>query len=236
MSHVEIGGVRYACPFASLFHPLSAIEFSELRTSVAQQERILQPVIVCTTPTHGRTLIDGINRERAARDLGVPLPLNDLGNLTDERAEIIARDSNDRRRHLTPDQVVESRRFRDAMILRLKNDEGLSTRTIAEKAGASVGTVSTVLSKIGSGVQSRTPGDESEDDEPGESFSRGRDGKKYRQAPRAAARPSQAAVARPRYSLDVRFTGTVEEFLTQINDAVAGTPADTQLSFRLIVE
>jgi hypothetical protein len=210
MRTVTIGGVEYACPFAGLFKPLSATEYAELRSSVADQNRFLYGVLVCTTPTHGKTFLDGLNRERVSRELGIPLRVTDLGEMSDEAALAVSRDANDRRRHLTPEEIAASRAHRDEMILKLRAEERLSTRTIAEKVGADHTTVSRVLKK------------QSDNGSVAPATVQSRDGKErpaYQHTPRVARRPSQEQ-AEPAEPAAV-VVETVEQFMAANPDYCA---------------
>lgn len=183
MTTVTIDGERFSCPFSGIFNPLTQDEYSKLLASVSEVGRILQPVLTCTIPDLGRCMIDGLHRHRVSEETGIPLYVADLGTLNFENAEIIARDANDRRRHLTPDQIAASRTERNALLLKLRG-EGLSTREIAKRTGTTQSTVARQLSKNGSGDADESP------EESSDYYVNGSDGKQYRQAPRASVRPS----------------------------------------------
>ena len=125
-----------ARPFAGLFRPLTPAERGALRESVAK-DGIRSPVFTYDSPTHGPAVIDGLNRLDTAAELGIPpeaIPVTDLGRISDEAAERLARDLNVARRHLTPEEQQAARVSRVKRVAELRS-EGASIRVIAARVG-----------------------------------------------------------------------------------------------------
>lgn len=177
MKRVEINGRTYALPFASLLRPLTDDERDQLAASV-ETHGVMQAVVTYTSPTHGRSVIDGMHRaveaERQGRD---DVPTLDLGRLPDEDARERCLDLNLSRRHLSAaeiEQAADARRVRVAGA----RAAGESLRAIADREGVSLAQVQRDAAREAPaaagppGVPGGTP-------EPGKV--KGRDGKTYSQ-------------------------------------------------------
>lgn len=173
------------CPFAATFPDLNADEEAYLRESFGRYG-VRNPILTYDSPTHGFALIQGRNRHRIGTQLGVPIPRFHFGEIDDATAEGISVDVQAAGRLLTPGAVERVRRVTAAALA------GKSRRAIAAENGVSTRTVGRDLeeSDDGPGVASATPGPE------GERWSAfvggkvlGRDGKTYRQAPKALRPP-----------------------------------------------
>jgi hypothetical protein len=132
---VPVGCLRVAVPFADLFRPHTPDELAALRQAIAD-DGVLSPVLTCTTPTWGRTLVDGLARVELAGALGVACPVADLGHLPDEDARRKATDLNAARRHLTAAELERARRDRILRVVESRAQRK-STRTIAREEGLS---------------------------------------------------------------------------------------------------
>lgn len=132
----------YATPFADLFRELTPAERRELTDSI-RAAGVLSAVLVYTSPEHGPSILDGLNRWAIARELGVPCPVNDLGSMGDQDARELAEQANHCRRHLTPAdwQAMAAARAERVKRVAEKRKEGKSLRTIAEEEGISEKTV-----------------------------------------------------------------------------------------------
>jgi len=130
---VVIGGVSYACPFEPLFRPLSAEEGRTLEESIAENG-VQYRVKVCRTPGWGNTLIDGEHRALITARLKLPCPKDDLGELPDELAALLAVELNAGRRQLSPGELEQKRRDRVDRVAAARR-AGKSLRAIADEVG-----------------------------------------------------------------------------------------------------
>ena len=160
MRRVTINGETYALPFFRLFREHTDIESRELTESI-RNIWIQVPVVVYTSPTHGRAVIDGIGRANKALEIDADknVPIKDYGHISDADAEAIARHLN-KRRHLTPEELKEIRETELKRIPELRK-AGMSLRAIAKEVREDVATVHRTLRQ--ELVESSTSDDENDD-------------------------------------------------------------------------
>jgi hypothetical protein len=152
VSRVHINGVSYATPFARLFREHTDTEYRELRDSI-RDVGVQIKVIVYTSELHGRSVIDGIGRARAASELDLAdVPVHDCGKIADDVAEALARHLN-KRRHLTPEELktVRAKELERAAALR---KTGMSLRAIAKETNLNL---FAIRGEVGDTSRVRTP-------------------------------------------------------------------------------
>lgn len=137
MTRVEIDGETYACPFASLFRPLTEAEEGRLRSSISAHG-VRSPVLAFISPTYGRAIIDGLNRSRLALALDKSVMVLNLGNLPDAQAKELADQLNRARRHLSLEEQQAQRTERVHRVVAARVDEKKSFRAIAKTEEVSV--------------------------------------------------------------------------------------------------
>lgn len=177
-----MNGSLYAIPFANLLPSHTDEQRNGLREAIQLAGRIIDPVTTGIT-SHGRTIIDGVTRARIAIELGLPVPTDDQGELTDAEAQQMAEDLNVHRRHLTPHQYNE---YLNRQIAR-KRFQGQSVRKIAGDLGIPLATTHRMMTAQyvkGQVFHSGTPPDDEEDENedeypPSPSRIIGADGKSY---------------------------------------------------------
>ena len=116
-------------PYALLLPVLTEAEYAALKADI-EAHGILVPVIV---DAEGLVL-DGVHRTRIAEELGIDVPVSQMGQVSEERKMHLAVGLNMRRRHLDAD------RRRD-LVRRLADEQGFSVRKIASITGWSKSTV-----------------------------------------------------------------------------------------------
>lgn len=146
MRRVRVNGELRALPFANLFRKHTETESKELSDSI-RDIWIQIPVVLYTSPTHGDSIIDGIGRVDKALEIDAErkIPTVDLGEITDEAAEAMARHLN-KRRHLTPEELKELREKELKRIPELRR-AGMSLRSIAKEVHEHPDTVRKILNK-----------------------------------------------------------------------------------------
>lgn len=146
MRRVRVNGELRALPFANLFRKHTETESKELSDSI-RDIWIQIPVVLYTSPTHGDSIIDGIGRVDKALEIDAErkIPTVDLGEITDEAAEVMARHLN-KRRHLTPEELKELREKELKRIPELRR-AGMSLRAIAKEVREHPDTVRKILNK-----------------------------------------------------------------------------------------
>jgi hypothetical protein len=97
---------------------------------------VLVPVLTYDSPTLGLCVLDGHHRIDAAIRLGLNVPVNHVGSLTDAAARSIALALNLSRRHLSAEEQRIAREQRILRVATLRR-EGRSTRAIADEVGVS---------------------------------------------------------------------------------------------------
>lgn len=145
MRYVKIKSIEYACPFEKMFRPLNSAESLALREAAKTNRRFDSPVLVCTTPTWGKTLIDGVNRVLIGQEEKAAVSVLDIGPLSDDEARDRAHSLNTARRQLTPEEIAVARAERNEYIRR-RAEEGATQTEIAKEIGVTQATVSNVLS------------------------------------------------------------------------------------------
>jgi hypothetical protein len=157
---VRLDGVTYRLVFAALFRRHTPAERVRLATSI-RRHGVRVRVLTYDSSTWGRRcVIDGASRlELAAgadESVNLTVPVQHLGDLTDEAARELALTLNADRRHLTPEEQHAARRERIERVAAARA-AGDSLRTIAEREGVSLGQVQRDLSDGESGVSGDTP-------------------------------------------------------------------------------
>ena len=134
-----VGGPTLRLPYRDRLRPLSPTEFFEFRDDIARHG-IRQPIVV----NQNGDLIDGHNRLRVALSLGIHwdrIPRIEVRLNTDDEVEDFIRSANVHRRHLTAEEVEESRARRNARIQQRIHQDGASTRQVAAEMGVDQATV-----------------------------------------------------------------------------------------------
>ena len=174
MRRISLNGQLHALPFEKLFRPHTTSEANAVRESIAQLW-VQAAVIIYTSPTHGRSIIDGGNRTEYATELDTerPIPVDDRGDISDDTARAIAETLNYNRRQFTPEEMREIRRQQELQAVELRK-LGKSYRDISDRTGLTHSATYRLLTGD-TGVSSETP------DEPEYPPARieGRDGKSY---------------------------------------------------------
>ena len=116
-------------PYALLLPALTEDEYAALRSDIAAHG-ILVPVIVDADGL----VLDGVHRTRIAAELGIDVPVSQMGQANEERKMHLAVGLNMRRRHLDADRRRE-------LVRRLADEQGLSVRKIAAITGWSKSTI-----------------------------------------------------------------------------------------------
>jgi hypothetical protein len=116
-------------PYALLLPPLTNAEYEALKADIAEHG-ILYPVIV----DDAGLVLDGVHRCRIADELGIDVPVSQMGHTSEERKMHLAVGLNMRRRHLDAGRRRE-------LVCRLHRERGLSVREIASVTGWSKSTV-----------------------------------------------------------------------------------------------
>jgi hypothetical protein len=117
-------------PYALLLPALTEEEYAALRADI-EEHGILVPVITDAD----RLVLDGVHRTRIAEELGIEVPVSQMGQeTTEERKMHLAVGLNLRRRHLDADRRRE-------LVRKLNAEQGLSVRKIASVTGWSKSTV-----------------------------------------------------------------------------------------------
>ncbi len=103
---------------------------------------VRSPVIVYYSTTHGRAVIDGINRATIAAELHPDreTPVSNLGRITDEQAQDLAIQLNSERRHLSLEEQHAARKKRLDRVIAARA-AGKSTRAIADDEQVSQTTI-----------------------------------------------------------------------------------------------
>ncbi|AWM41753.1 hypothetical protein GobsT_71480 [Gemmata obscuriglobus] len=134
---VRACGLLYQLPFADLIRPLTEREAAELRVSIGQHKKVLVRVVTYDSPVWGeRCVIDGANRITIAAEMGLDLPVQHRGTLTDEQARAECLALNVDRRQLTREEQEASRARRLQRVVTARA-AGASTRDIARAEGVS---------------------------------------------------------------------------------------------------
>ena len=116
-------------PYALMLPGLTEAEYAALKASI-ERFGILQPVI-----TDGDDLIlDGVHRCRIAAELGIDLPVSQMGQLTEQEQLHLAVGVNVGRRTFDADRRRE-------LVHKLADEQGLSVREIAAATGWSKSTI-----------------------------------------------------------------------------------------------
>jgi transposase-like protein len=139
MTRVTIDGETYACPFAALFRPHTPAERSRMVASIGVHG-VRSPVLHYLSETHGRAILDGLNRVDYALGLGLTVPMMFLGRMRDDVARTLALSLNLDRRHLTAEEQQAARGERVKRVAQAR-DEGASIREIARAEQVSPGQV-----------------------------------------------------------------------------------------------
>ena len=203
----------YAMPFADLFRELTPAEKMELTESV-RANGVMTAVSVYTSPKHGPSLIDGANRWAISGELGVPCPVNDLGEMNDAQARDLAEQLNHCRRHLSPQDWRDMAAKRAERIKRVaeKRQGGKSIRDIAGEEGVDSKTIQKDLKKA-SGVDGSTP----------EAFEvKGKDGKTY---PATKPKPKPNATKEKRPKPVIQPESEPDDESEQLSDAGLTNPS-----------
>jgi ParB-like chromosome segregation protein Spo0J len=113
-------------PYALLLPALTDDEYATLKADI-KVHGILYPVIV----DEQRLVLDGVHRCRIAAELGIDVPVSQMGQMTDERKMRLAVGLNMRRRHLDGDRRRE-------LVRKLHREQGFSVaRSRRSPAGRS---------------------------------------------------------------------------------------------------
>jgi hypothetical protein len=142
-------------------------EYAAFVESIKKAGKIKTPAVILD----GK-ILDGRNRQRAAQELGLPLPVRDFDLNLDGTPEEFVVNMNDDRRHETQDTIIARREARVRLVLE-KKKEGKSNRAIADEVGVSEKQVRKDLKK--SVADWSAP----EKSEPSNGKVKGKDGKNY---------------------------------------------------------
>jgi ParB-like chromosome segregation protein Spo0J len=177
--YVDFDLLRYLLPFEELLPPLAADELGELREDI-RARGMLQDIVVHETDDLGVwEVLDGANRVRICKELGLEEPpkFRPVRNLTLEEKRQLALDLNLHRRHLTREQKRE-------LVARLLVAESeKSDRAIATTVGVDHKTVAVVRAEKEAGGEI-----------PHQKKRTGRDGKKQE---KRTAKPAPLKIHRP---------------------------------------
>lgn len=135
MKRVDIDGETYACPFSDLFRPHTERERQRMLASM-RANGIRVNVVTYLSPTHGRAILDGMNRALYGLELGIDVPETCLGRLDDAQAKQLAISLNLDRRQLSLDEQMQARGERINRVA-AASAAGQSTRQIASAEGVS---------------------------------------------------------------------------------------------------
>jgi ParB-like chromosome segregation protein Spo0J len=135
-------------PYALLLPALTEDEYAALKADIAAHG-ILVPIVV---DDDGRVL-DGVHRAKIAEELGIDVPVSQVGQVSEERKMQLAAGLNLRRRHLD----VERRRD---LVRKLADEQGLSVRRIASITGWSKSTIDRDLRPPSSPTKVETPAED----------------------------------------------------------------------------
>jgi ParB-like chromosome segregation protein Spo0J len=116
-------------PYALLLPALTEDEYEALRSDIAAHG-ILAPVIVDADGL----VLDGVHRTKIAAELGIDVPVSQMGQASDEQKMHLVVGLNTRRRHLDWDRRRE-------LVRKLADEQGLTVRKIAAITGWSKSTV-----------------------------------------------------------------------------------------------
>ncbi len=114
MTRVVIDGETYACPFAGLLRSHTPAERAAMRESILA-DGVTSPIITYISDTHGRAIVDGMNRPVYVAELVdeghevEPPPVLCLGHQTDKTAKRLALSLNVARRQLTVEEQQAAR-------------------------------------------------------------------------------------------------------------------------------
>lgn len=177
---ITIGGITYQAPFADLMRRLTEREYGNLKKDIANRG-VVVPIII----DENGNILDGYHRAKIAQELVITNFVAEIrAGLSDEEKTAIARDLNEHRRHLTPDEITE--------LARQGRENGKSHRQIASELDGSLSTI------YRAGVSFETPASKNVN---------GKDGKTY-----PATKPSNEEVAtrrlRARELKAAGYTGT----------------------------
>ncbi|OWK45831.1 hypothetical protein [Fimbriiglobus ruber] len=139
MNTVLLNGEEYAAPFRDRYRPLTPDELDALRSSV-RADGVIEPVVLYVSPTHGKSVLDGVNRIEVANELGQIVPTIKLGELPDDRAATLADSLQEGRRSLTPEEIRAARAARVQRVAEMRAG-GMSLRAIAGEEGVSHTTI-----------------------------------------------------------------------------------------------
>jgi hypothetical protein len=139
---VRLDGAMYRFVFAALFRRHTPVERARLEASI-RRHGVRVRVLTYDSPTWGRRcVIDGVSRLELAAEIAtdetihLAVPVQHLGELSDDVARELALTLNSDRRHLTPEEQQAARRERVDRVAAARA-EGDSLRTIAEREGVS---------------------------------------------------------------------------------------------------
>jgi hypothetical protein len=139
---VRLDGATYRFVFAALFRPHTPAERGRLLASI-RRHGVRVRVLTYDSPTWGRRcVVDGASRLELAAEIAtdeathLTVPVQHLGDLTDDAARELALTLNADRRHLTPEEQQAARRDRIRRVVEGRAD-GDSLRTIAAREGVS---------------------------------------------------------------------------------------------------
>ncbi|MBA4192228.1 MAG: hypothetical protein C0467_30025 [Planctomycetaceae bacterium] len=135
VSRIAINGAIYALPFERLLKPLTTTEIDNLRADI-KDNGVQQTVTTATILGFGPSVVDGANRGKLAGELGVGVPVTDLGQISYEYALDRAKALNVERRHFTAAEVKALRVDRIAGMV-ADREKGYSLRQIGERHGVS---------------------------------------------------------------------------------------------------
>lgn len=148
MRRIDVNGISYALPFERLLPAFTPGRLAELAADVAIHG-VLQDVVVATTDSWGRCIVEGMHRSIVAEPLEhVVVPIKNLGRLTDAQARERCFALNVKRRHMTVEEQQQAREGRIARVVE-QRDSGKSLRAIADDVGVSLGQVQRDLSAAG---------------------------------------------------------------------------------------
>src|SRR5262249_30712653 len=116
-------------PYALLLPALTDEEYAALKANI-RRFGILHPIIVDADDR----VLDGVHRCRIADELGIDLPVSQMGQLTPQETLQLAVGAKGRRRHLDADRRRE-------LVRKLRDEQGLTVREIADATGWSKSTV-----------------------------------------------------------------------------------------------
>lgn len=195
MRRIHINGTSYACPFERHLPPHTAASLAALEADIVKRKKVVLPVIVFVSPTHGRCILDGITRATLAEKHEIAdVPVDHWGDVPDDVATEMCLAVNILRRQIAPKDY-------DEVVLRMRR-AGESIRGIAAVSGIPKGRVERIIEGAGMPTYQQTPSffddDDEEEEESLPETIRGRDGKEYPakrkpEPPLAAAMPENIA-------------------------------------------